>query len=99
MKTTIPLTKSSFTLAKYSFIIGTLLFIGCLVANHNMLVTIGAFYLITALTINALYFIALFVAAFIYRDKAFEIIDTMLIMLANIPIALCYTWAVTSFII
>ncbi|WP_293895239.1 hypothetical protein [Flavobacterium sp.] len=83
--------KFSTYLAITSFGIGTLLLILYLLFPETMLlIYAGYFYVLLAILINGITFLHLFYLFIIYRLKREIIAIRMLILLANIPIALFY---------
>lgn len=82
-------------LAIGSFGIGTLLFLlHFALPEYGLLYFIGYFYLILAFFINLLVFLNLLFLYFIKPNEREDLTIKMLIMLANIPIALLYLYIV-----
>ncbi|TDP59353.1 hypothetical protein [Flavobacterium dankookense] len=82
-------------LAISSFGIGTLLFLlHFALPEYGLLYFIGYFYLILAFFINLLVFLNLLFLFFIKPNEREDLTIKMLIMLANIPIALLYLYIV-----
>lgn len=77
--------------------IGTILLIGgILFPRMDMLFIVGFFYTLTAVTINAIAFVALMYLSFVYTGHTNQIrINTMLLLL-NIPIAILYMFILFS---
>jgi len=82
--------KFSTYLAITSFGIGTLLLILFLLFPMPLLIIIGYFYILLAILINGITLLYLFYLFIIHRLKREIIAIRMLILLANIPIALLY---------
>lgn len=82
--------KFSTYLAITSFGIGTLLLILFLLFPMVLLIYIGYFYILLAILINGITFLHLFYLFLIHRLRREIIAIRMLILLANIPIALLY---------
>jgi hypothetical protein len=82
-------------LAIGSFGLGTLLFLlHFALPEYGLLYFIGYFYLILAFFINLLVFLNLLFLYFIKPNEREDLTIKMLIMLANIPIALLYLYIV-----
>lgn len=82
-------------LAIGSFSFGTLLFLlHFALPEYGLLYFIGYFYLILAFFINLLVFLNLLFLYFIKPNERKDLTIKMLIMLANIPIALLYLYIV-----
>jgi hypothetical protein len=87
-------------LAIGSFGIGTLLFLlHFALPEYGLLYFIGYFYLLIAFLVNLLVFLNLLFLFFIKPNEREDLTIKMLIMLANIPIALLYLYIIyTSFL-
>ena len=82
-------------LAIGSFGIGTLLFLlHFVLPEYGLLYFIGYFYLLIAFLVNLLVFLNLLFLYFIKPNEREDLTIKMLIMLANIPIALLYLYIV-----
>lgn len=76
--------------AKYSFIVGTLLFIIQYFMRIDMLYMIGLFYVITAVILNTLLLIILLLNLIYPIESRLNIAKAIGLMLLNIPICLLY---------
>ena len=81
-------------IAVYSFGIGTLLFLLHFVTQDAYLYIIGYFYLILAIIINGIILLFLLYKLIIYKNTRQQIFIKILILLANIPIALFYFYII-----
>ena len=85
--------KLSFTtqLAIVSFALGTILFLLPLIGfKDETILIIGLYYVLAAIVINGIAFIALFLQFLTTNENRDEISIRILILLANIPIAIVY---------
>lgn len=77
--------------------IGTVLLIGgVLFPGIDLLFMIGFFYTLTAVTINAIAFVALMFLSFVYTCHANQIRINTMLLLVNIPIAILYIYILFS---
>ena len=91
METTFLKLPFSTKMALISFAIGTLLFIGFFsIKNNETLIFIGFYYIIIASIINILMLLKLFYDWLENPSEKYSISKQILILLANIPIAILY---------
>ncbi|MBP6237233.1 MAG: hypothetical protein KA270_17710 [Saprospiraceae bacterium] len=78
-------------MAFISFIIGTLIFaLHCVAPQENGIMIFGFFYVIVAIIANFIMFLILIGIACIRMDSIDEIAKSLLLLMANIPIAIIY---------
>lgn len=78
-------------MAFISFIIGTTIFIlHCIAPNENGIMIFGFFYVIIAIIVNFIMFLILLGIACIRMDSIDVIAKSLLLLMANIPIAIIY---------
>ena len=86
--------KTPLFVAKWSFIIGTIILLGHLIAiefgHYSVFLIIGLFYVYGAIAINITVFITSIVASFWYRENQRKMVINSLIQLFNIPVAILY---------
>jgi hypothetical protein len=87
-------TKFGINAAKFSFIVGTIIFLVYFFTRQQDLISVGLCYLFLAILINSLILLALFISLFTKPNNYLEILKTISIMLFNIPIAWLYFLAV-----
>lgn len=78
--------------AKYTFILGPIIFLLFSIKGMVHLQIAGGICLVTAFVANAIVLFVLFINLLIHPDKYLEILKTMALMMLNIPIMLCYIW-------
>ena len=89
---------TSKTIAVLSFVIGTILFTLQLYRfNSNNLIQIGIIFIISAVIINTISLLVLLFGLLGNTDK-WEILKTIGIVLANIPIAIIYFYLLINFL-
>ena len=76
--------------AKYSFLIGTVLSLAHFIIKADLLMMIGLFYVIIAIIINTILFLALLLALVNPTESRIKIMMAMLVMVLNIPISFLY---------
>lgn len=76
--------------AKYSFFIGSGLFLFFCLTRFDPLIMIGLYYLILALLINSVIFLLLVFMVLLQPRDYRELLTTSIIMLLNLPIAYLY---------
>ncbi|SMC84052.1 hypothetical protein [Pedobacter nyackensis] len=81
--------------AKYSFLIGTALFLIYIVTKFNPLIYVGLLYLSTAMIGNLIILLTLLITIIIY-PKDYLLLKTATIMLLNLPIAFLYLLIITE---
>jgi len=78
-------------MAFISFIIGTLIFaLHCVAPQENGIMIFGFYYVIIAIIANFIMFLILLGIACIRMDSIDEIAKSLLLLMANIPIAIIY---------
>ncbi len=82
---------------KYSFLIGTSLFLAFCFTKSDILLPIGLFYTVTAVFINSITLLILFISFITAKEKDFALARTAGLMLLNIPIAITYFWMLSEF--
>jgi len=86
--------KNAINLAIVSFLIGTVLLISYIVTNHSALALFGFFYVLIMTVLNTIAFIGLLGNCLLKPEYGTENMKSILILLANIPITLIYTYIV-----
>ena len=76
--------------AKYSFFIGSGLFLLFCLTRFDPLLMVGMYYLVFALLINSVIFLLLVFMVLLQPRDYLELLTTSLIMLLNLPIAYLY---------
>ena len=94
--------KTPLFVAKWSFIIGTLLFLAHFVLNfidpHNNIIAItGFFFVVAAIVVNLIVFVLTIGTSLCYPEYQNQMVLNAFIQLANIPIAMLYLYIVVSF--
>lgn len=85
------------TVALISFLIGTILFSLFLYLGESKIPTmIGIKFVIVAIAINAILFLANLLLSAIHADNRIEYIKTCGIIILNIPIAIFYLYVILS---
>jgi hypothetical protein len=85
-------------MAVISFLIGTTIFIlHCISPQENGIIIFGFYYVIIAIIANFIMFLILIGIACIRMDSIDEIAKSLLILMANIPIAAIYFMVVINF--
>jgi len=90
------LKKASLVLAKYSFIIGSVIFFSFILTGISSLQITGFIYNVIACAANGLFLLALFGLMIIYPKRYWDILQLMLILLFNVPVAIFYLWIATA---
>lgn len=90
MKIIQSINKNALTIAVTSFIIGTILLLAFIIYPSDVLVTIGLFYILIALSLNTITIIELITNSFINYQYNKENLTTILLVTLNIPIAIGY---------
>lgn len=91
------LKKTTLILGGYSFIGGTLILFSFLLTGISDIQIIGFIYNLTACIINGLFFGILLVLIVIYPRHYWKLIQLMLVLLLNVPVALLYLYIATEF--
>ncbi|WP_199118971.1 hypothetical protein [Pedobacter sp. ASV28] len=73
-----------------SFALGTILFLAYSLTQNGIFAILGLYYLMAVIPANLIIPLAVIVGAFINRDRFPEYVQTIILMLLNIPIALFY---------
>lgn len=81
---------------KYSFIIGSILFLSYCLTKFSPLISIGFLYILLALAVNLIIFLSLLIIVIIYPEHSITLLKTALIMLFNLPIVFIYMWIITE---
>ncbi|NRF41467.1 hypothetical protein HQN83_22265 [Pedobacter sp. LMG 31643] len=81
---------------KYSFIIGSTLFLSYWITSFSPLITIGLVYITLALLINSIVFLSLLTMAILYSQHFLQLLKTAGIMLFNLPVAFGYFLILTE---
>lgn len=84
--------------AKYSFIVGTALFIIYCTTKYAPLLPIGLFYVILATIVNSIILLITMIMSIIYPKYYLKLLKTALILLLNLPVAYFYFWVVTAIV-
>lgn len=84
--------------AKYSFFIGSGLFLLFCLTRLDLLLMAGLYYLVLALLINSVIFLLLVFMTFLQPKDYRELLTTAIIMLLNLPIAYLYYYLVMKFL-
>lgn len=83
-------------IAKYSFLIGTAIFLIYCASRIDDLIYLGFLYLVIALILNLFILLILITAIIAYPKQYLELLRTATIILLNLPIATFYLWVVTE---
>ena len=84
------------TLAKYSFLIGTGLFLIYCITRLTHLIPIGILYICLTMIANTIILATLFIMIIIYPKDYLQLLKTAIIMLLNLPIAFLYLLIITE---
>ena len=85
-------------LAKWSFIIGTLIFVLALIFKHNFgIIFLGGSFIMIAFVVNLIFFLFLCIKSGTVEEKESDI-KTAGIMALNIPIALVYAKIILAYL-
>lgn len=91
--------KSSRTITKFFFIVGTILFIIQIITQSiNGITLLGLYYVVASIIINSIIVLILLIKL-IQKEKRTETIKSIGIILINAPIALFYYFIVMNFIL
>lgn len=91
------LKKFSLILAKYSFILGSAIFFSFTLTGIHDLEIFGLIYNVIACAINGVVLLSLLILMIIYPRRYWEILESVCILLFNIPVALLYLFLLPKF--
>jgi hypothetical protein len=91
------LRKSCLIVAKYSFIIGSVIFFSFILTRISELQILGFIFNIVACTINGILLLILLSLIAIYPRHYWNILHLILILLFNVPLAIFYLFIATQF--
>lgn len=83
---------------RFFLIIGLLIFIAFCLTDNNEYAVYGFIYILIAIPINLIFLTFFLVCAFLYKTKYEECVQSMLILLVNIPIALVLSFIGFNFL-
>lgn len=76
--------------AKYSSLVGTVIFLAFCITSYEALPIFGFFYILAAVAINGIFLFALIIETLVNANDRRELLTTIGIMLLNIPLAFIY---------
>ena len=88
---------------KWSFVIGTVIFLAYwllrvfkLNTAIDSIISLGLFYVVAATVINTIVFLGTFIASFWHKEYQGQIVSNAFYLLINIPVAFLYFFLVLS---
>nr|WP_121271528.1 hypothetical protein [Pedobacter schmidteae] len=90
------LTKLARSITKYSFLIGTALFLIYCFSRFSDLIYLGFFFLVMAFILNLFMLLIVLTVIIAYPKHYQELLKTAAVMLLNLPVAAFYFWVLTE---
>lgn|GEM_PF-1178641 len=82
--------------AKYSFLIGTALFLMYCLTKYNPLIPAGIIYILLAFVWNSIILATVLIMMIIYPKDYLDLLRTAIVILLNLPVAYLYFLIITG---